>query len=563
MPYKIECIKNRPTRLFLFGRFFCLELSDILLISFKTKRLENKVNKYTVSDIEFGRTDGKSESMSIDNFEEMFYDGDGFYEKLKTPETFIILGRKGMGKTILASYFLLQMNKRSNSMAEMITATSLLESKLKLLDYSSIDNQEFKTFWDFVLLKKFANLILKGAAKTNNKKIFKIKAKQQKNLIAATNSDNFSAIEMETNEKSNARFSLSAKGSQVSGGIQDGQTVKYTRQYYQYIDQLRESVFDILKDSKKSYYVIIDDLDELATRGFSDDYVTAINALLDSVRLMNENFRYLGLNTKIIVTLREDMNEALQENSDNLAKYVDDSAIKLKWFSVKGTKPWDLDITKMVLKKIGVSLKMENTENEQLLRRFFSVYVDKKTRTVKCSQIDFILERTFGRPRDFIQLLRKYASVFPDDTKFVKEHLQTVYSAYANDFMSELKNELHIAKNRGVVNTLLDDINNLGWREFTLKDLINVRDKQENNSMDLETWKSGLQKLYKTGLVGVVRSGSGMFQFANRDGSPNRIRLDEESNQIYRVHYCLISNYSLVRPPKKWYIEHSEREVGA
>ncbi len=404
---------------------------------------------------------------------------------------------------------------------------------------------------------------MKGAAKTNHKKVFKIRSKDQKKLISATNSDNFSAVEVETNDKANVGFSLSSKVSQVSAKRQEGQTVKYTKQYYQYIDELRDSVFDILNDPKKSYYLIIDDLDELATRGFSNDYVTAINALLDSVRIMNEKFRYNGLNTKIIVTLREDMNEELQENSDNLAKYIDDSAIKLKWFSVKGTKPWDLDITKMVLKKIGVSLKMDKLGNERLLRRFFTVYEDDKTRMVKCSQIDFILERTFGRPRDFIQLLRKYASVFPEDTKFVKAHLQTVYSAYANDFMSELKNELHIAENRGVVNTLLDDINNLGWKEFTLKDLINVRDKQENNSMDLETWKLGLQKLYKTGLLGVVRSGSGMFQFANRDGSPNRIRLDEESNQIYRVHYCLIANYSLVKPPKKWYIEHSEREVGA
>lgn len=495
--------------------------------------------------IEFGRTDGKKESVSVPNFEDMFYDGDGFYEKLKNPEIFMVIGRKGMGKTILASYFSVQMKKKPNSVVEMFNASDLLETKLEILDYNEISDQELRIFWDYVLLKKIANLIIESAKRSNSKKVFRISAKQVKNLEILASSKNFSPVAVETNSKVKSNAGLSEKGMQASVGTENGQSTKYIKQYYQSIDPLRRAVFDVLKKPGRTYYLIIDDLDELASRGFYGNYVKPIHSLLESVRLLNEHFQVSGITTKIIVTLREDMNELIQENSDNWAKYVDDSAIKLKWFAAKGTNPWDMDITKMVLKKIGISLNRRDANGKDLLSEFFNLNYIKKTQGYKSPQISFILERTFGRPRDFIQFLKKYISLFPDDTKFYSQKFQTVFSEYANDFMSEIKNELHIDNDRMLIQAILDDINNLGWKEFTLQDLLG----EKNEQVDLENWKVAFQKLYKVGLVGIVRNGESKYQFSYRDGSPKKIRLDEHSTQVYRAHFVLTEMFSLVKPP--------------
>ena len=58
-----------------------------------------------ISQISFGTTDGKNEARNP-NFESLFYDGGGYYRKLKEdPLKFLVIGRKGTGKTILVRYF--------------------------------------------------------------------------------------------------------------------------------------------------------------------------------------------------------------------------------------------------------------------------------------------------------------------------------------------------------------------------------------------------------------------------------------------------------------------------
>jgi len=54
-------------------------------------------------DINIGQVSGEYESKNPD-FEDLFYMGNKKYEELSKPEKFIIRGRKGTGKTILAYY---------------------------------------------------------------------------------------------------------------------------------------------------------------------------------------------------------------------------------------------------------------------------------------------------------------------------------------------------------------------------------------------------------------------------------------------------------------------------
>lgn len=59
----------------------------------------------TLKDIYLGRADGSQEAEEY-NFENFFYRGNNKYDLLNDDSSkFIISGRKGTGKTILAKYF--------------------------------------------------------------------------------------------------------------------------------------------------------------------------------------------------------------------------------------------------------------------------------------------------------------------------------------------------------------------------------------------------------------------------------------------------------------------------
>ncbi|MFK3936761.1 hypothetical protein ACI2JA_04520 [Alkalihalobacillus sp. NPDC078783] len=79
-----------------------------------------------LSKLYIGNIDGEQES-SRDNFEQLFYTKNSKFDEIMQPEKFIISGRKGTGKTILANYIV-----KKQIIIKIFTAESL---KRKILNY--------------------------------------------------------------------------------------------------------------------------------------------------------------------------------------------------------------------------------------------------------------------------------------------------------------------------------------------------------------------------------------------------------------------------------------------
>ena len=63
------------------------------------------MSNFTLDDIYIGCTDGVKEAASKKyNFTDLFYTGNCKYEEITKSNNYIISGRKGTGKTILAKY---------------------------------------------------------------------------------------------------------------------------------------------------------------------------------------------------------------------------------------------------------------------------------------------------------------------------------------------------------------------------------------------------------------------------------------------------------------------------
>jgi ABC-type lipoprotein export system ATPase subunit len=57
-----------------------------------------------IESVYLGINDGKKEALYKNDFEKYFFDYNGIYEKALAADKFLIMGKKGSGKTILAEY---------------------------------------------------------------------------------------------------------------------------------------------------------------------------------------------------------------------------------------------------------------------------------------------------------------------------------------------------------------------------------------------------------------------------------------------------------------------------
>lgn len=59
---------------------------------------------YKIRDIFIGYNDGKREATRLKDFEQYYFDYNGNVNKIVDSEKFLLLGKKGTGKSLLAEY---------------------------------------------------------------------------------------------------------------------------------------------------------------------------------------------------------------------------------------------------------------------------------------------------------------------------------------------------------------------------------------------------------------------------------------------------------------------------
>jgi hypothetical protein len=147
-------------------------------------------------------------------------------------------------------------------------------------------------------------------------------------------------------------------------------------------------------DTKKHYCLVIDDLD---TDWMPDDeiYLTLIKSLLHTVLELNKKLK----SVKIIIALREDIYHRLF------------STVRLhepqreKWADVSVQLQWErAALIELVDKRLEEVFRHEYTQAPPTLRDVLPPITKKS----KVDPIDYVLERTFMRPRDLIEFINLY-----------------------------------------------------------------------------------------------------------------------------------------------------------
>ncbi len=116
----------------------------------------------------------------------------------------------------------------------------------------------------------------------------------------------------------------------------------------------------------------------------------------------------------------------------------------------------------MILHKIKNSNKVE-FENVTLLE------IHKKM--FEKDVFEFLMKRSFGRPRDIVAYLNLYKESYPDAEIITIDNLLKIEQNYSKWFNDELLNELKISEEQLSIKKVLEVVSKRGFMTFTLDKL--------------------------------------------------------------------------------------------
>ncbi|MGH0803497.1 sigma 54-interacting transcriptional regulator [Bacillus cereus] len=119
------------------------------------------VQLVSLKDLFVGSINGETEA-SRDDFEQLFYTKNSKYDEIMRPEKFIISGRKGTGKTILANYVHKKVNEKQNSICKIATKNDYVLRKLIDVQFREMKVEEISIFWKWTLLYQISDALIKG-----------------------------------------------------------------------------------------------------------------------------------------------------------------------------------------------------------------------------------------------------------------------------------------------------------------------------------------------------------------------------------------------------------------
>jgi hypothetical protein len=304
-------------------------------------------------------------------------------------------------------------------------------------------------------------------------------------------------------------------------------------------------VFEILKedlfvDYQRKFFIVIDDLDK---EWVEDSFrLELIGSMIDVIK----DFRQLH-GVKIIIALRENLSEIV------FAKYQNKGAQREKLRPLYSNLTWNQE---ELVELIDRRLKLFSEEQFDIKKAFFEIRRGNK------KGFEYILERTYYRPRDVISFINHILENANNKTTFTTDVISKAEPSYSLERFQALEDEW--SENYGNISLVTDflrGINN-GFKlksvnEASFADLFLEEDVPLKGELQyaLADWKGGkinytsfLKKLlfvlFRVGIIGVKKGPT--FPTAFYYSKEVLIeRNDISNNSRFYVHPSLFSFFKI------------------
>ncbi len=417
--------------------------------------------KQKLGDIKIGYSDAKTD----DN--KYYFDGLKYLEILeKDNKKFIILGEKGSGKTCLALGY---KNKQESEGAsvKMIYSSEMSEEMIScdivIKSVESMDGNKLISFYKYYLLiivgktlldKRISFQLLKKIIKHPIKYFFN---KFRLKCIIETCESNFKLAKIENNGEFQAGQLLN---NSINLNSKVGFLHTYVNKEFSSINNKIEKYIKVLTEYI-SIVLVFDDLEDYEI--FSNNKMQ-IEKFIYVVQEIND--KLIGNNGRVIVVLKNNIFEHINSRSNNLNKIKADRSIEINWNKNYNENSLPPLIELIMMKIINNNPCYQKYKPDKLYNSLFPTNV--KGIPIK----QYIINATYGRPRDIIMMLTEIQSMFPDETKFTEYHFLNTRSQYSRYFFRELENDLTVDLSVNDKKLLFDVFRNIGQFKFDKKKIL-------------------------------------------------------------------------------------------
>lgn len=431
--------------------------------------------------INFGYADSEKELLETPElFDSAFVDPKNHLDKLLNGMRFLVLGRKGSGKTAYGAKIQRLGMKNPDIIAQPCPLSNLNYSMFeKFADQTVTGGGRFLNIWKYLLLLEMVKLIDKSCPEQQNQGLRDfIFALKSHGLLPSEDIVHIAKHLNTTDISINIANVLSAENKSEKELVLSG------------IDEIADACLSVIKDvyfGEKHFYIIIDGLDD-ALRGttFSSDIITGLIRAADSI---NNNILHAPINFKIIILLRSDIFNLCLD--PDLNKIKRDSTIILSWTQE--------DLQNIVIRRIQNKYPYYPD-----FITFWKNFAPKYYKGKPSSRTLFQL--TLFRPRDILQFFIECQDLYGEREMLSYADFSDVISGYSkNYFISEMKDELTGLipdETINVIPSVFSEYGKRSFRETEIEPLFIAR------RTSLST-RQLLEKLFSVGYIGQLRPRDG------------------------------------------------------
>jgi hypothetical protein len=430
---------------------------------FGSSKGQSDDQKGTTKGLYFGSPEAEAETS---NNARIFL-GDVFQDYLKVipeleHEKFIVTGRKGVGKTAIAESIRYQASTEANRFCKLIKNIDLdLEATVQDADGSEVVIR--KQLFEWIILTNLVSLILENEALKQKRDLGHLHKFINKNR-GHVEIDEYELKSIVEENKMLVDITYFKRFFKARFSDRVGITAQ-NAPFYKLIKQLRRSVVSILRDNidsinNNSYALIFDDLDINFDSSREEDIDLLLSLLRVAKNYNNEIFGKHGINAKIIVLLRTDIQKLVISHAADSSKIFSSYGVNLKWYehiTYKNSEN-EVRLKQFINDRIRKCFQMQGRNFDEsdpwrsLVRRDHS-YEEE-------SGFKYILDHTFYRPRDLILFfapIRQFDWPIP----LQKSRIDDLIVRYSDSLVEELKNELSLFYKSYNIEHILQSLRNL------------------------------------------------------------------------------------------------------
>ena len=411
-----------------------------------------------LSELYLGFNDGITEATE-EKFTDYFYDHNKMIEKVLKKNIWLVLGRKGTGKSLLGRY-LEEIKDNWNDFSILLSYQDFRLNKLVPLKSGDESPNQYIQIWKWLLLIEISRLLLQSNELMEEQDYYRLGAFFNKNF-GDLQIDKNKILEITKNGKIKGEVGLA--GLKIGGEI--GKDIKYIEaNYSEYLYDLEETVSRLLKKTKLNYLIMLDGLDHRFKR--VNDYQDMATGIIYAAKYYNNFFSKNRIKTKILVFMRSDIFNWL--NDPDLNKVKLDNTYEINWGE---DTTFESPLFDLIIKKV---------ERGKMLNILFPS-------DEKMTNPEYILTKTLLRPRDLITFLNLAKKYYPKETAFTPIVIRAVTNKYSEYFHGEFRNELSGHLKQKKIDKSFDFISKFARTEFNLQDALdfNVANYSDTERLDL------------------------------------------------------------------------------